>query len=78
MCSQAKILFSWYYVKADFSFWKCFRLESDIKRLKADLQSSRNCEQELRSQINNLMSGDKATKSELYQLRQDNESLQQK
>ena len=55
-----------------------FRLESDIKRLKADLQSSRNCEQELRSQINNLMMGDKSTKSELYQLRQDNESLQQK
>ena len=54
------------------------RLEADIKRLKADLQSSRNCEQELRSQINNLMMGDKSTKSELYQLRQDNESLQQK
>ncbi len=56
----------------------CCRLEADIKRLKADLQSSRNCEQELRSQISNLMVGDKSTKSELYQLRQDNESLQQK
>jgi len=54
------------------------RLEADIKRLKADLQSSRNCEQELRSQINSLVVADKSTKSELFQLRQDNESLQTK
>ena len=54
------------------------RLEGDVKRLKADLQSSRNCEQELRSQMNNLVIGDKALKSELYQLQQDNESLQTK
>ena len=54
------------------------RLEGDVKRLKADLQSSRNCEQELRSQMNNLVIGDKALRSELYQLQQDNESLQTK
>ncbi|XP_064613038.1 macoilin-like isoform X2 [Liolophura sinensis] len=54
------------------------RLETDIKRLKADLQASRNCEQELRSQINSLSIGDKSMKSELYQLQQDNESLQNK
>lgn len=54
------------------------RLEGDIKRLKADLQTSRNCEQELRCQINNLVIGDKSMKSELYQLRQDNENLQNK
>lgn len=54
------------------------RLESDIKRLKADLQASRNCEQELRSQINNMTISDKALKSEVYQLRQDNENLQNK
>lgn len=54
------------------------RLESDIKKLKTDLQSSRNCEQELRSQITSLTTGDKSMKSELYQLQQDNESLQNK
>jgi hypothetical protein len=54
------------------------RLESDVKRLKVDLQSSRQQEQELRSQIHNLVIGDKSTKSELYQLRQDNEILQTK
>ena len=54
------------------------RLEADVKRLKADLQASRNCEQELRSQINSLNIGDKSMKSELYQLRQDNENLQNK
>ena len=55
-----------------------FRLEADVKRLKADLQSSRNCEHELRSQINNTLVSDKSLKSELCQLRQDNESLQNK
>ncbi|XP_013390620.1 macoilin [Lingula anatina] len=54
------------------------RLESDVKKLKADLQSSRNTEQELRSQINTLLIADKHTKSEMNQLRQDNEQLQAK
>lgn len=55
-----------------------YRLENDVKRLKADLQTSRNTEQELRCQINNYALGDKSMKSELYQLRQDNENLQNK
>ncbi|KAK3097033.1 hypothetical protein FSP39_005760 [Pinctada imbricata] len=54
------------------------RLECDIKKLKADLQSSRNTEQELRSQMNQYITGDKALRSELYQLQQDNENLQNK
>lgn len=55
-----------------------YRLESDIKKLKADLQSSRNTEQELRSQMNSYISGDKSMRSEIYQLQQDNENLQNK
>ncbi|XP_076466797.1 macoilin-like [Babylonia areolata] len=54
------------------------RLESDVKKLKADLQSSRNTEQELRLQINGLLASEKASHSELFQLQQDNENLQNK
>ncbi|XP_064628490.1 macoilin-like [Lineus longissimus] len=54
------------------------RIESELKRIKMELQSSRNLEQELRSQVNNFITGDKSLKSELYQLQQDNESLQTK
>ncbi|KAL8566959.1 hypothetical protein ACOMHN_059759 [Nucella lapillus] len=54
------------------------RLETDVKKLKADLQSSRNTEQELRLQINSLLSSEKSFRSELYQLQQDNENLQNK
>lgn len=54
------------------------RLETDVKKLKADLQSSRNTEQELRVQINNMLATEKSTRSELYQLQQDNENLQNK
>ena len=56
----------------------CFRLENDIKRLKADLQMSRNTEQEVRSQMNSYILDDKNCRSELYQLQQDNEDLQNK
>ena len=56
----------------------CSKLEADVKRLKSDLQSSRCLEQELRSQIASLSFSDRTTKSELYQLRQENESLQSK
>ena len=59
----------------------CFinlRLETDVKKLKADLQSSRNTEQELRIQVNGLMASEKASRSELFQLQQDNENLQNK
>ena len=55
-----------------------FRLESDIKRLKTDLQMSRNSEQEVRSQMNSYILDDKNCRSELYQLQQDNENLQNK
>ena len=55
-----------------------YSIESEVKRAKLDLQASRNTEQDLRSQINNLIINDKATRNELYQLRQDNESLQTK
>ncbi|RWS25876.1 macoilin-like isoform X1 [Leptotrombidium deliense] len=47
------------------------RLEADIKRLKADLQASRQCELELRGQITSL-------RAENSQLLQDNENLQTK
>ncbi|BFZ10016.1 hypothetical protein BsWGS_13056 [Bradybaena similaris] len=54
------------------------RLESDVKKLKADLQASRNCENDLRSQISSSASEEKAMRSEMYQLQQDNENLQNK
>lgn len=54
------------------------RLEADIKRLKADLQASRQTEQELRNQINHLISSDKITQQEMNQLQQDNDNLQNK
>ncbi|KAG1656163.1 Macoilin [Nymphon striatum] len=54
------------------------RLESDIKRLKADLQASRQCEQELRSKIDMTSMGELTIKNELLQLQQDNENLQSK
>ncbi|XP_020387470.2 macoilin-like [Rhincodon typus] len=52
------------------------RLEHDIKKLKADLQTSRQSEQELRSQINLLTNSKQKIRSELVQLRQENELLQ--
>ncbi|KAG7260031.1 hypothetical protein CRUP_019807 [Coryphaenoides rupestris] len=54
------------------------RLEQDVKRLKADLQASRQLEAELRSQLSSLSSQDRSLRSELGQLRQDNELLQNK
>ncbi|PNF14428.1 hypothetical protein B7P43_G01700, partial [Cryptotermes secundus] len=56
----------------------CLRLEADVKRLKTDLQSSRQLEQDLRSQINTLISSEKSIKNELAQLQQDNDDLQSK
>ncbi|XP_048084987.1 macoilin-1 isoform X1 [Alosa alosa] len=52
------------------------RLEQDIKKLKADLQASRQLEQDLRSQISSLSSAERSMRSELGQLRQENELLQ--
>lgn len=54
------------------------RLEQDIKKLKADLQASRQVEQELRSQISSLSSSERGIRSEMGQLRQENELLQNK
>ncbi|XP_071438913.1 macoilin [Hetaerina americana] len=54
------------------------RLEGDVKRLKIDLQASRQTEQELRCQINVLISGERTVKSELFQLQQNNDDLQTK
>ncbi|XP_010902256.1 macoilin-1 [Esox lucius] len=54
------------------------RLEQDVKRLKADLQASRQLESELRSHLSSLTSQDRSLRSELGQLRQDNEMLQNK
>lgn len=54
------------------------RLEADVKRLKTDLQASRQTEQELRSQLHSLSAGERSVKNELLQLQQDNESLQNK
>uniref|UniRef100_A0A8B9KYS2 Macoilin 1 n=1 Tax=Astyanax mexicanus TaxID=7994 RepID=A0A8B9KYS2_ASTMX len=54
------------------------RLEQDIKKLKADLQASRQVEQDLRSQIGSLSSMERNMRSELGQLRQENELLQNK
>ncbi|XP_062866131.1 macoilin-1 [Trichomycterus rosablanca] len=54
------------------------RLEQDVKKLKADLQASRQLEQELRAQIGSLNSAERNTRSELGQLRHENELLQSK
>lgn len=60
------------------SFSLFVRLEQDIKKLKADLQASRQVEQDLRSQISSLSSAERSMRSELGQLRQENELLQNK
>ncbi|XP_011500539.1 PREDICTED: macoilin-1 [Ceratosolen solmsi marchali] len=56
----------------------CRRLEADIKRLKSDLQSSRQVEQELRSQVNTLLSVERQAKGDIQQLQHDNDQLQSK
>ncbi|XP_024869147.1 macoilin-1-like isoform X1 [Temnothorax curvispinosus] len=56
----------------------CRRLEADIKRLKSDLQSSRQMEQELRSQVNVLLNGERQAKGDIQQLQHDNDQLQSK
>ncbi|KAM9340720.1 LOW QUALITY PROTEIN: macoilin-2 [Symphorus nematophorus] len=53
-------------------------LEQDVKKLKADLQASRQVEQDLRSQIGSLGSAERSIRTELGQLRQENELLQNK
>lgn len=55
-----------------------FSLESDIEKLKIELRSSRTREQDLRRQLNDLLTSDKSSKNELQQYRQQNEQLQTK
>ena len=55
-----------------------YRLEADVKRLKADLQCSRQTEADLRAQIADMSSGDRSLKSELTQIQSDNDALQTK
>lgn len=54
------------------------KLEVDVKRLRADLNSSRQSEQELRSQLANLSTQERGVRSQLHQLQQDNDQLQNK
>jgi len=54
------------------------KLETDVKRLKSDLQSSRQVEQDLRSQINTLLTGERQSKGDIQQLQHDNDQLQSK
>ncbi|XP_067945917.1 macoilin-1-like isoform X2 [Watersipora subatra] len=61
-------------VKADY----IVRLESDVVKLKADLQASRNTESELRSQLNSKSTDERQKKQCLTQLQQDNDNLQNK
>ncbi|XP_039280202.1 macoilin-1 [Nilaparvata lugens] len=56
----------------------CLRLEAEVKRLKLDLHASRQTEQELRGQVNSLLSSEKTNKNEVCQLHLDNEELQSK
>ncbi|EEB13966.1 Macoilin, putative [Pediculus humanus corporis] len=52
------------------------RLENDVKKLKVDLQISKQSEGELRSQLSNITLSERTTKTELTQLQHLNEDLQ--
>ncbi|XP_037080766.1 macoilin-1-like [Pollicipes pollicipes] len=54
------------------------KLELDVKRLRADLNSSRQTEQELRSQVSNLVIQERNARNQLQLLQLDNDSLQSK
>lgn len=54
------------------------RLEADLKKLKIELQSSRQLESELRSQISSLLSDEKNLKAKVLQLQQDKEDFEVK
>lgn len=58
------------------SFLPNSRLESDVKKLKADLQSSRQTEIDLRTEINRLSAEEQKAKADSEQLQKENESLQ--
>ncbi|XP_030851191.1 macoilin-like [Strongylocentrotus purpuratus] len=63
-------------VKTDPSKYTIARLESDIKKLKADLQASRQVESDLRNQVNSILADEIQDKEVMEQYRKDNESLQ--
>lgn len=52
------------------------QLESDMKRLRFDLHSSRQNETESRSQLNMIHASERFLKSELSRLRLENDALQ--
>lgn len=52
--------------------------ESDLKRMKLELLSSRQNEQDIRSQLHTVTANERSLKSELHQLKNDNEIYQQK
>ncbi|KAJ7988042.1 hypothetical protein DPEC_G00319540 [Dallia pectoralis] len=54
------------------------KLDQEMRRLKGELQISRQCEQELRSHICNLTNSERSLKPEVSLLRQSNELLQSK
>jgi len=54
------------------------KLELDVKRLRADLNSSRQTEQELRSQVSNLAVQERNARNQLQLLQLDNDQLQSK
>ncbi|XP_019909277.2 macoilin-1 isoform X2 [Esox lucius] len=54
------------------------KLDQELKRLKGELQVSRQCEQELRSHICNLGNSERGLRPEVSLLRQSNELLQSK
>nr|XP_014346877.1 PREDICTED: macoilin-1-like [Latimeria chalumnae] len=54
------------------------RLEHDVKKIKTDLQLSRQNEQDLRGQLCYLTNNERTLRSELLQFRQENELLQNK
>lgn len=54
------------------------KLEGDLKRLRVDLQLSRQIEQDLKSQMATLTSSDKSIRSEMAKLQTDNDLLQQR
>lgn len=55
-----------------------FRLEQELRRLKSELQASRQSEQELRSHICNLTNSERSLRPEVSLLRQSNVLLQSK
>lgn len=54
------------------------RLEQELRRLKAELQGSRQSEQELRSHVCNLTNSERSLRPEVSLLRQSNMLLQSK